>query len=128
MIAQVYRNLNTGLWSVRQKVDGRWLVVAHCSAVVLRDVKVRQSQKERQRVLDRGVRSVHCWAYGELVHADIVTLKRPVALVGGGWDECSRGVTYNPFQHETLVYRDGGEYRGSRYALFNEAHKMEVSE
>jgi hypothetical protein len=39
----------------------------------------------------------------------------------------SRGVTYVPTEHKTLVYRDNGaEYHGSEYAYFGADQKMYV--
>ena len=132
MKVQAYRNLNTGLWSLRARVGGKWLVVAHCQRAVLSDVTVRQSEKARQTVIASGQRSVHCWVVGELISAVGVDLKKDVELPGELCRRCpvdydGRGVTYNPYKNETLVYRsDGSEYTGSEYCVLDHDQKMYV--
>ena len=130
MQVQAYRNLNTGLWSVKGKVDGKWVVIAHAKRVVLSGVTVRQSENARQTVIAKGQRSVHCWLVGECISAVGVDYKRDVTLPGelsrpSPVDNDGRGITYNPYENETLVYRcDGSEYAGSDYAVLDYDQKM----
>jgi hypothetical protein len=131
MEVQAYRNLNTGLWSLRARVDGRWVVIAHASRVVLADVQVRQSEKARQAVIEKGQRSVHCWVYGECISVQGVDYKRDVQLpenkMLAAGEASMRGVTYNPYENKTLVYRsNGSEYAGSDYCVLDADQKMYV--
>ena len=70
----VYRNLmrTDGVWySVMQ----RGLVVAHVTAICLRDVRLVVREGGRRRVIESGVKNVHAFAVGRLVlgwdHASI---------------------------------------------------------
>jgi hypothetical protein len=131
MQVQAYRNLNTGLWSVRAKVDNGWRVIAHCERVALKDVSVRQSEASRQRVIREQRRNVHCWINGELISCDGVDRKRDINLPEGADTPYlqlqGRGVTYNPYHHRSLVHRDDeSEYAGGAYAVLDVDQNMYV--
>jgi len=84
----VYRNLHTGLWSIRHR--GR--VVMHASRVLLRDVRFVVSEAGRQRALRTGQRNVHAVARGVVAALEG---PRPAALADR--------VTYNPFRGPDFV-------------------------
>lgn len=69
MESRVYRNLNNGLWSIKQRVGGQWQVVGHCSACVLLGASPYISAKRHAAVQD-GHREVFAWLSGDV--ADVV--------------------------------------------------------
>ena len=89
----VYRNLNTGTWSVRA-LDGprRGLVIAHPAEVVLRDAAFLVSAAGRARVLRTGVRNVHAGVAGYVAPRSRLTAA-----------EAFVAVTYNPRRNATFV-------------------------
>lgn len=54
----IYRNLNNGLFSVKNK---RGLVVAHVDNVITYNNTFTVKEKARQKVLKERVRNVHAW-------------------------------------------------------------------
>lgn len=85
MTVDVYRNLRTGTWSVRE----RGLVVSHPLRIVLEDVKFVVSPAGRQRVLQERRKNVHAFVRGA-PRAD----EPP-----GEW----RMAYYNPYEVSTFV-------------------------
>lgn len=81
MLVQVYRNLNTGNFSIRHK--GK--VIAHASHVTLTDVRFHVNTKAQAKIKAGAHRSVHAWVTGILVEA------RPVP-------KTASEVTYRPHQ------------------------------
>jgi hypothetical protein len=124
------------MWSLRQRIDGKWQVVGHCESCVIMGVSVRQSEKARQTVIATGQRSVHCWVTGELVKVTgLVSFKdRVTTLHNMAHDDiadesmaCAH-VTYNPHINETLIYKaTGAEYDGSEWAVFTTEKHMFVA-
>ena len=67
MRVAVYRNLNRGCWSIKAlEGDTKGRVIAHLDSVSLTNVTAKVSEKARQTVLLKRVRSVHAWLIGEL--------------------------------------------------------------
>lgn len=62
---EVYRNLHSKCWSIRDRRTG--LVVAHAAAVTLRDAEFRVSEGGRQRVLRERRKNVHAVVRGTLM-------------------------------------------------------------
>ena len=132
-----YRNLNTGSWTVKQKVDGKWIVTGHADSVLLKNVKPRQSEKARQRVIERQQRDVHCWVEGELIGCTgLESYKGRETLCGRANHlppNCINHVTYNPYIHKTLVFaadsinKAGQEYTGSTFCYLTSNKHMMVS-
>lgn len=89
----VYRNLNTGTWSVRA-LDGehRGHVIAHPAEVTLTDAAFHVSVKGRDRVRSTGIRCVHAGVSGYLA-----------PLAHGRAARGTTGVTYNPFRTDGFV-------------------------
>ena len=129
--AHVYRNLNNGKWSIRQRIAGKWLVIGHADSVTLEGVTVRQSTAARDAVRKSGQRSVHCWAVGELVAVrGFVGMSERVAALSArtAHATCERHVTYNPHIHATLIYSDTmTPFTASKSAYFSDAARMMVS-
>lgn len=88
----VYRNLNTGTWSVRA-LDGpnRGRVVSRPAELALRDATFRVSAVGRDRVRATGVRFVHAGVVGHL--AALPSRRAPSPTL----------VTYSPFRDDSFV-------------------------
>jgi len=88
---RVYRNLHTGLWSVKQGT-----VLFHTKCIFLKDVTFPVNEKVRQRVIANKRKEVHAFVMGFFLGAEDVSL----------FDAYSRGrqeVTYNPYKNEAFV-------------------------
>lgn len=93
----VYRNLNTGTWSVRAlSGENRGRVIAHPTTLMLRDAAFHVSAKGRDRVRATGVRSVHAGVSGYITRS----------CASESHD--ARRVTYNPYRHDSFVDVDTG--------------------
>ena len=90
-MTRIYFNLHKKLFSVQQKVNGRWKVVKHANAVYLKNGKFKVSEAGRQRVLKEKKKNVHAFVEGE----------EAFDFKSGTY--C--GVTYNPYKHSTFVKR-----------------------
>lgn len=90
MRAHVYRNLNVGLWSVRDPSTG--LVVEHTDRVEIIGATCRVQPGGLARALERRVRNVHAYVFGKV--------KKAPARRRGVWER----FRYNPFRagHFTL--------------------------
>lgn len=86
-LVEVYRNLHTGRWSVRDAASGR--VVAHADAVTLADARFTVREGGRQRVLRERRKNVHAWIAGRL------------SAVGP--EEKAVRVGYNPYRAATFT-------------------------
>lgn len=132
-ITQVYRNLNNGRWSIRQRINGKWRVIGHAASVTLEGVQVRQSEAARQAVIAKGQRSVHCWAYGDLVAVEGFQNAKgydvtPRMCLGTRPLAGLQRITYNPYEHTTLVFKaDGAALDWAAVATFNPAGEMHAS-
>jgi hypothetical protein len=84
----VYKNLHTGLWSLRQ--GGR--VVCHSDYIVMSDVKFRVQPSGRAKVLREKKKNVHAFIVGHIV-------EKPWTIRSTEWFE----VTYNPYKFSTFV-------------------------
>jgi hypothetical protein len=90
MRAFVYWNLHRGQWSIRDVGTRR--VVGHADSILLKNCRLKVSEKGRQRVLRERRKNVHAGVEGEIV------------LIGniGPLNE-GREVTYNPYKYATFV-------------------------
>lgn len=69
MQVEVYRNLNKGGYSIRDRKTKK--VIGHEQAITLKDCSFHVGEGGRQRVIREGQKNVHAYVRGELV-----TLKR----------------------------------------------------
>lgn len=106
---RVYRNLNNGKFSVMQwdrseefNPEQHGKVVGHFNSVVLNsrayDKKVHVMKGGQKRAKLEGVRNVHLYLFGELELATDAELPHQ-----------GTQLTYNPFEHETLIKVNTGE-------------------
>jgi hypothetical protein len=115
---QVYRNLhqNQGsLCSLRHAATR--LVAGYAECVVLQDCRFKVSEAGRQRVIREKRKNVHATIEGTLTgyrHSDDMVL---------------RGLTYNPYENRTFVYRDTGKpVKGAQGVLFLHGRAYEIVE
>ena len=65
MKVRVYFNLHKKLYSVQEKVDGRWKVVEHTNNINLVNATFKVSEAGRQRILRENKKNVHAYIVGE---------------------------------------------------------------
>lgn len=94
-IVQIYKNLNRDCFSIRSKATG--LVLGYCQTALIADARYVVSEKSRQRVLERQVRSVHAFVEGMFLEADQAM---PEGLYTG---------YYNPYKTATFIDEESGE-------------------
>ena len=84
---RVYYNFRKKLFSVQEKVDGKWKVVEHTKDLVIRNATFKVSEAGRQRVLKEKRKNVHAFIIGERFpfYPRIPIYKDPV--------------TYNPYKN-----------------------------
>lgn len=104
----VYKNLNNGLFSIKDPKSG--LVVAHGENFVVVNGEPFVSETGRQRVLDSGVKGVHAWIKG---------------YYGGEADKWPDGVWdveayYDPFKTKVFINKETGESIGKEDFLFRD--------
>ncbi len=102
----VYWNLHSGVWSVRDRRTR--LVVAHLNGLVLADVRFRVSAAGNARVRSEGRKNVHAFARGTIVWP---AAEETHDLRGGLVQ-----VTYNPYKYTSFVVQDTEEpiYEGRK--------------
>ena len=105
---RAYRNLHTGLWSVKS-MEGRnyGRVIMHCDTVVLNNAKFVVLEKGRQRVIKEGRKNVHAFAQGWMIAGNIITTRynhiRTKAPYKTSNNTITQEVTYNPYLYNTFV-------------------------
>jgi len=128
--ARVYRNLNNGQWSIQQRREGKWVVVGYAEHIDMLNPVTRQSVAGRDRARRDGVRNVHCMVEGTLSNVRRFTSLKGRDYTAGGFAEpmtCTKAITYNPFKHDTLVYRDTcRDFAAGDFAQFTKEHTMYV--
>ena len=88
---RVYFNFHKKLFSVQEKVDGRWKVVNHTNTIYLHNVSFKVSEAGRQRVLREKKKNVHAFIEGE---------RLPFVPSSFTYDST---VTYNPYKNPTFT-------------------------
>lgn len=110
---EVYKNLHRDGWSLRQ--DG--LVVAHASAVMLKDVRFVVRKGGWLRAHREGRRNVHAWARGLLAYSGMGTDAREADRL----PRVRYSVRYGLFHHD-LTRRpvQQRQVKGASVVAFNE--------
>lgn len=108
-VVQIYKNLTTGLWSIKQ--GGK--VVAHANCFLIRSTGFKVSEATRQRVITERKKYVHAYVVGHLVE------KCPL-----GFEDLilDKRITYNPFKSSQFHFVDDGHLSpinndGSQYLI-----------
>ncbi len=100
---QVYKNLHTKCWSVRQ--SGK--VVAHLIYLVLKDCEFRVGKAGKERVRRENRKNVHAYVSGYVCNGrETYDLEHNLIESGNAdwrWGE----VTYNPYKYDSFVDDDG---------------------
>lgn len=84
---QVYWNVRKCVWSLR--VKGK--VVSHKTTLTLKSCRFVVSQNGQARCRRQKTKNVHAWIEGFLCNEEV---------------SLSRTVTYNPYKHDTFVFKD----------------------
>ena len=108
---RVYRNLATGLWSVKQGV-----VRFHTDCIFLKDAVFLVSEKSRQRVLRERQKNVHAYVQGYLTD-------RPTYFTVGA--DCYE-VTYNPYKNRQFICEHGEVASAEICGLIKQNGRMRV--
>lgn len=109
MKVEVYRNLHTGTWSVRQCSTG--LVIDHPTTVLISDAKFVVQPSGRDRVLREKVKNVHAFVRGVITQE--ATPRDSVLLL--------EQVTYNPYKMDSFMIKSNEEkIFYSDYVVLNE--------
>lgn len=101
MVTKIHRNLHRACWSIRR---GK-APTEHTKAIALANVVFRVSEKGRQKVLAKKVRSVHAYAQGTECHW-------PLSMAG------AVRVRYNPYKAGAFIAENGREIWEARFATF----------
>jgi hypothetical protein len=99
----VYRNLRSGLWSIR--VNG--IVVCHTDYIVLKGVEFKVGKAGRQKVLDTRQKNVHAFVTGHVTRAE---------LPAWTWTAPQREARYNPYKYASFVDSDEKPVASAKYA------------
>ena len=92
---QVYRNLQTGLWSVGQSN----LVLFHTDYIVLKNIRFNVGNKGRERVLEENQKNVHAMVSGFTV-PDLSEVNRLTTE--------TVNVSYNPYYNKSFIVVETG--------------------
>lgn len=104
---RVYRNLNNGLLSIQEIGSG--LILAHCTALRLRDALFRVNEQGRLRVVQTRRKAVHAHVEGLIEEVEgLVSYKgRSLPALSpakpGDLSDPGRNVRYNPYKWATFV-------------------------
>lgn len=110
---KVYRNLNSGNWSVLKYQKGRgWIKAAGLDDILLYDVEFKVSEKGRQRAIRDGKRNVHAFAIGKVHRFGQL---RKATIVN------SVPICYNPFRAPKFMSGDDPVY-GAMEVVFSTTH------
>ena len=101
-----YRNLHTGLWSVKQGI-----VRFHTSEIVLTNAQFVVNEVGRQRVLREKKKNVHAYVVGYIYP--------PVSFIG-------EEVYYNPYTCSNFMIGKGPILRTSMVMLVKSDNRMKV--
>lgn len=99
MRVEVYRNLHTGTWSVRDIGVGR--VVAHPNEVQIANASFVVRKAGRERVLSEKRKNVHAFVRGDLINIDKHFASDSL--------EDMNNVRYNPYEAGSFVDTSTGE-------------------
>ena len=114
----VYFNLHKKTFSV--SYDNK--VIMHADYVKLGDVEFRVRTGGRDRVRSEKQKNVHAFVIGNLLeYCEYPCMDIPIST-------STSVITYNPYKHETFVYKEGGEpiYTAKEVDMINSTNKLFV--
>lgn len=111
--ADVYKNLQTGGYSVRSReTENYGIVISHEKTVVMNDVEFVVSENGRQDVLKEGRKNVHAVVRGVVVEQDVWGLVESGEAIP---------VSYNPEKYSNFVHSETEELvDAAEYIIFGE--------
>lgn len=109
-VIQVYRNLNNGLFSIRDKKTR--LVLAHGDNILIKDAVFNVGEKSRQRVLKERVKNVHAYVEGKYVGTSISYDTMNEVYYNPYTTEffINKKTNQNVFNSEEVFFKDGKAY------------------
>lgn len=102
MMVDAYRNLNDDCISLRRRDDG--IVARHTQEARIDEPVFVVQPAGRERVRQEGRKNVHAFVRGELTDTEPPS-------------GAPTPVTYNPYEHESFVRRDGGPVAVADFAV-----------
>ena len=114
----VYYNLHKHTFSVTYKSK----VIVHADFVKLGDVEFRVRQGGRDRVRSEKSKNVHAFVIGDLLDY----CEYPCQDIPSPTSD--NIITYNPYKHDSFVYKKGGEpiYSAKEVDMINSTNKLFV--
>jgi hypothetical protein len=114
----VYYNLHKHTFSVTYKSK----VILHADFVKLGDVEFRVRQGGKDRVRSEKSKNVHAFVIGDLMDYCEYPCKDIPSPTS------SNIITYNPYKHDSFVYKTGGEpiYSAKEVDMINSTNKLFV--
>lgn len=112
---EVYRNLNNGMWSIRDAKSKQ--ILAHSTNVLLHDPTFHVQPAGRDRVRRERRKNVHAYVKGKYVPPTLVPPEE--------YDILFQETTYDPYTHEYFMADDEPVFQAT-LARFNEFKKLEV--
>ena len=114
---EVYRNLNNGMWSIRDSKTKQ--ILAHATAVLLHSPTFHVQPAGRDRVRRERRKNVHAYVKGRYIPP---TLTPPT-----DYDALFKETTYDPYNDDYFM-ADGLPLYQATLARFTENKKLEVIE
>lgn len=99
---RIYRNLHKGNFSVQGYVKDKkgYRIVDRVSAAILTNVTFKVSESGRKKVIREQRKNVHAFVVAEDYDVKILQIFDLSKL---------RELYYNPYKHDSFVYKDSGE-------------------
>ena len=114
---EIYRNLNNGMWSIRDAKTKQ--ILAHATAVSLHEPTFHVQPAGRDRVRRERRKNVHAYVKGRYI--------MPYLAPPTEWDDQYQEATYDPYNNEYFVVDDAPIFQAT-FARFTENKKLEVIE
>ena len=114
---EVYRNLNNGMWSIRDAKTKQ--ILAHATALVLHTVTFHVQPAGRDKVRRERRKNVHAYVKGKYIPPNLTV---PAAM-----EPLFTEATYDPYNYDSFMANDDAIYQAV-IARFNENKKLEVIE
>lgn len=106
-MTRVYFNLHKKLFSIQQKIHGRWKVIEHTSSLQMENVTFKVYEAGRQRVLKQKRKNVHAYVIGKIKFNSPSLLGR------------FEFVSYNPYKADKFKTSDLNDIESASYVEMN---------
>ena len=112
---EVYRNLNNGMWSIRDARTKQ--ILAHATDVLLYDPTFHVQPAGRERVRRERRKNVHAYVKGKYVLPDLTPPEE--------WEVLYMEANYDPYNDDYFMVDDTPLFQAT-FARFNTFKKLEV--